>query len=450
MYCLFLRYNKLVSRSSLILQIKLMKKLFCTITIVCCLLAANIAFAKITDIPILGSLIRLVQGEPAEEEMVEPFQEFDEDFVDPREVEQVLKELKDIKREITKYAKQLAKLPNSAEDQSRINELLGEVQNFESQIKAEENVREIIQDFRDAQIWDEVQEFRAKVEIPKETAQWSKEIKRIEKLWKQKKIQALVTEFGVNLEAAKAKIQEVKAGLARVQEYYQSGDWESAMEEFDDLRQDFHPGEIASVLQRLQDLSGRLKSVKDKEIKNKIKEALSEVLSNFNEEEYRLAREIMDETWNDLVKAISKALSVGKKKGYTKQNVIDTMEQLKLKMQEKGEEKREQIEEMQQRIERVENVQPMPSQPTTQPLQPTQPTQQMQPFQPSPTQGGKMQPLQPAQPLQPFQPLQPQPMQLEPTQPVPFQPLPPASSESGGGGGGGAVPQPTPAPQPTP
>lgn len=238
----------------------------------------------------------------------------DEEWVDPREVQQALREMKDMRKELNRMIKQAKKLPNGAAMASDMNTLLGQIASFESKINEGVELRDNIQEFRDAQIWQEINKFRAQIEIPKEIIQWNKEIKRLEKAFTQKKYQSL----GLNLEGAKAKSTEVREALARVQEYYNSGDFESAMEEFNDLRQDLYIGEILNVIQRTQELMNRLKAVKNAEVKTQIQEAFNEVIDNFNEGEYRVARELMDESWNDIMKMINQALSVGKKKEFLK------------------------------------------------------------------------------------------------------------------------------------
>lgn len=327
---------------------------------------------------------------PQEEIFSEPaVQEIDEDFVDPREVQQVLREIKDIRRELTRFAKQLAKMANSGDDVNQVNALLEQIKSFEANILAEQNLRDTIQEFREANIWQDIQRIRAKIEIPKEMKQWDKEIKRIEKLLKQKKIQNLSSDFGLDLGAAANKLEETKAILATVQELYNNGDLEGAMEEFDGLRQDFHPGELASVLQRLQEIANRLRAVKDEAIKNQIRETLSEVANNFNDGEFRIAREVLDENFNSLMQLIMKATSVGKKKGQTRDNWFQAMEKVETKMKEKSEQKKEQLQEMRQevkmKVEGGKEGEKAPA-PVTAPAPVREPVLETQPVSPAPVQ----------------------------------------------------------------
>ncbi len=159
-----------------------------------------------------------------------------------------------------------------------------------------------------------------------------------------------------------------------MQEYYNSGDLESAIEELDDLRQDSQPWEIGNLLQRFQEVTTRLKKVKDQEIIGQVKETLSEVVTNFNEEEYQFARELMEESFNDLMQLIYKATpGVSGKKHYNKEGMMNTMEQLKIKMQEKAEEKKTQKEEAKTETEPLpeSTVQPKQQAPVESAPQPT-------------------------------------------------------------------------------
>ena len=324
------------------------------------LVAAAPVSAKDNNNSFWASVSRLAQEVFQSEEMPGDFEDgqaeemIDEDFVDPREVQQVLREIKDQKRELTRMAKQVKKLAGGNSILGEISALLEQLAGFENSINEGVDLRGAIQEFRDAQIWEELNKIRARVEIPRELAQWNKEIKRLEKMLKQKKYQNM----GLDLTMAGSKVGEIKETLSRVQEFYNNSDFESAMEEFDGLRQDLHPGEIMNVVQRMQELTNRLKAVKNAEVKERVKEAFSEVISNFNEGEYRIARELMDESWNDIMQMINQALSVGKKKGASKQNIFQMTDKIQNQMKNKSEEKREQFQEVRERMQNQPQIQP--------------------------------------------------------------------------------------------
>jgi len=343
-----------------------MQKTFLILLMSGVLAVASPALAKVPDNSFWAAVGKIVQNIlPGEKEEMNQSgvneEQFDEDFVDPREVQQALREIKDQKRELNRMAKQAKKLVNGGEIINEINILLEQAVGFENKINGEVDLRDNIQEFRDAQIWEEVNKIRAKVEIPKEITQWNKEIKKLDKMLTQKKFQNL----GLDLAKVGVKSEEIKAVLARVQEFYNSGDYESAMEEFNDLRQDLYIGEISNVIQRTQELANRLKSVKDAEVKTQIQELFGEVISNFNEGEYRVARELMDESWNDIMKTINQALTVGKKKGVSKENFLQITNKLEEQMKNKSEEKKVKMEEV--REQREEKIQPVPE--ITQPVQ---------------------------------------------------------------------------------
>ncbi len=339
---------------------------------------------RVKDTSFLAELKRIVQELlPGNQETMltdQPLDEFEE-VLDPREIQQALREIKDIKRELKRFQKELKKIPNSGDDLNQINVLLEQVAGFESNIQSSPT-RDNIQEFREEQIWEQVNKFRAKVEIPRELKQWNSGIKKAERLLKQKSYQKL----GLNLENASAKLNEIKASLARVQEAYNSGDLETAMEEFDEVRQDFHPGEITSALQRMKDLVNKLKAVKDEQIRQQINEALQEITTAFNEGEYRLARELLDENFDGLMKMIYRAYTVGKKKGVDKEKFSELMENFEEKMKQNAEQKKRVIEEKRSGPEPIQQPQPIQPQ-SIQPIQPLPPATQTPPAEsvPQPT-----------------------------------------------------------------
>jgi len=328
---------------------------------------------------LLAGLVKIAQEIlPEGEKTMEPeeFAEMEE-FVNPQEVQQVLREMKDLKREGKRILKKLQKLPTAGEDVAQMNNILNQIANFESKINSGVDLRDNIEEFRDSQFWDELNKLRAKVEIPKEMKQWTKEIKRTERLLKQKSFQKL----GLDLEKAKIKLEEMKAGLNAVQNYYQAGDLESAIDEFDGLREDFHPGEINGVMYRMKDLKKMLKGIKDQEVKAMVEEVLQEVIEIFNEGDYRLGRETLDENFDELAKIINKAIAASRKKIKSADDFSEMTEKVKEKMQQRIEEK-SRIEEQKQ-IEEQNKIEAPVSEPTPAPVepQPQQPTTESQPQQ---------------------------------------------------------------------
>ena len=159
-----------------------MNKIFFAVLILAVFLTAKPALAKTSD-SLWAAIIKFAQeiipgGEGA---MSQPMEEekFDEDFVDPRELQQVLREIKDLKKELNRLAKQAGKTAGREAILADVNALLGQVSGFESNINSGTNVQEAIQEFREAEIWQDLNKIRAKIEIPKQKSQWEKEIKKL-------------------------------------------------------------------------------------------------------------------------------------------------------------------------------------------------------------------------------------------------------------------------------
>lgn len=296
----------------------------------------------------LGAAARFVQNafSPEEENGAPEEEQNPEDFVDPAEIRRVTQDIKNMRRELTRFAKQIQKLPNSSDDATQIQNLLGELSSAEQKLQSGTDVRETLQDFYDARIWEDINKIRAKIEVPKEITQWTKEIKRAEKSLALKKYQTL----GLDTAQAKQKLQEVKNMLVQVESFYGAGDLESAIETLDEVRQDFHPGEVMGVADRMYQIATALKRVKDATVKTQIQNVLQDAVSEFNSGEYRAARELMDEAAPEIMKIITTVTSAGKKKVNVQQNMNQLGEKIKEKMEtirQKGEETERRKEEMQ-------------------------------------------------------------------------------------------------------
>lgn len=291
-----------------------------------------------------ASISKLVQDFVPEEDMFfeeEEFVEEDEEFVDPKQIQDALKQIKDLKRELARLAKQAKKLVNGQEIQAEIAVLLEEISVYGSNIESGVDVRDALQDFWDAQVWEQLNPIRAKIEIPTQLKQWEKEIKKLEKTIKQKKYQSLELDLG----RVREKIAEINQGISTVRDLYNAGEFGDAMDEFNNLREEFNPWDISNVIQRTQEVMAQVKKIKNAEIKEQIRQMWLEVLSNFNEGEYRIAWELMEESQKEIWSLIKKALTVGKKNGTTKENFIQMSDKVEQRMKIKAEEKKTKFQE---------------------------------------------------------------------------------------------------------
>lgn len=335
-----------------------MRTLFVVVVAVGLLIGAPQRVAAAFDpMLFLGAAAEALKGLFVQSDDEQPMEEEQnpEDFVDPKEIQRVTMEIKNMKKEISRLSKQIKKLPNSADDVNQMNVIMEQLSGFQTRINSGQDVRDALQEFYDEQIWEQINLMRAKVEVPLEIGRWNKEIKRAEKSLSQKKFQVA----GLDIARAQQKLQEVKNTLAQVESSYNAGDLETAIQELDDVRQEFHPGEIMATVQRMQELYTRLKRVKDAAIKTQIQDALSEVVTEFNDGEYRAARELLDETWPEIMKIVGQA-TAPRKKGVKQGAVQPNVGALKEQLREKAENIRMKQEEA---AKQREAVAPMPAAP---------------------------------------------------------------------------------------
>lgn len=227
------------------------------------------------------------------------------EIVDPREVQNALRDIKRMQSEIKKFAKQLKKLPNSATDVSFCENLLaklGEHYGAISKPTENESLREALQEFWDERYWEEVNKLRAKIELPKELNNLAKDLKKLQKLVAQKSFQKL----GFDMETLKARVNETQTNLNEIQAKYAAGELEDAMEALQEFRESGHPGEIMGVLYQMKDAKQRIKSIKNKEVLELINELLNEVAQTFNEGDFREANMAMQDIMGELMKLASK------------------------------------------------------------------------------------------------------------------------------------------------
>jgi len=247
-------------------------------------------------------------------------QNFSEEFIDPKEVKNSLREIRDMKKELKRLAASSKKIPNADTIKSEISALLAKIQGFEDSIKNAESsgagTRDVIDEFREAELWNELSSLRVKIELPKQLKNSERDLKRLDKMVGQKNYQV----FGLNLESLKSWISESREKFARLNELYNSGNMEELNDEMQDFQERAHSGEPMSVLFRMRDLKNKMKWIKDDEVKSSIEEALSEVIKSFNEQDYRAASETLNEYQDDMERLIIGATKIGRRGGMSEED----------------------------------------------------------------------------------------------------------------------------------
>ncbi len=223
------------------------------------------------------------------------------DYVDPQEIKNVQKDIKNMTTEIKKFIKQLKKIKNATEDIAKLNEMLTQLQDFTNKIKnppEDYTQREILQEFWDENYWEQVQYYRARIEIPNEITRLNKDIKKLEGLLKRKAYQKL----GLNLDTIKARLNEIKEAIKIVQEDYNAGNFDDAMTSLEPIREGSQPGDMMCVLNGLRDFTRELGLIKDKTIKAQIQEIIQPIIDGANDGEYRDSCQSLNEIRNEIMK----------------------------------------------------------------------------------------------------------------------------------------------------
>lgn len=297
---------------------------------------ASLAINNWGDKFLPANAIQFAQNLMPNAEMTTADWEKKENSIDPQERQLILREIKNAKRELNDFAKQFPKISNREDEINQTDNLLEQIKKWENLIKTENNSRSAIQEFRDEEIRDAINKLRDKIKIPEEIIQWQQEIKKAEKMLEQKKYQ----NWDFDLTRAKTKLDETKTILARLQKLYNDGNLENAFTEFNNLHQNFNPEEIINVLQKMREINDKIKIVPDAEIQNQIKQSLSGIIDNFNDGEYRLTQELINESYQEIMATIYKIFWLSGQKGFSQNDISAMTEKLEEKLREKTEQKK--------------------------------------------------------------------------------------------------------------
>lgn len=108
-----------------------------------------------------------------------------QEFIDPREIQQTLRDIKQMRNDIKRNLLRQAKKIGSETDVAQLNEILADLDRFQNTIgNSSADVSELraaIEDFRDNQYWERLTKIRARLEIPKEIKQITLSVKRLER-----------------------------------------------------------------------------------------------------------------------------------------------------------------------------------------------------------------------------------------------------------------------------
>jgi len=249
------------------------------------------------------------------------------EFADPREIQDVLRQIKDLRREINRILKRAKKANGAANEVAGLNELLGTLGQFEQKLNASDVDRSVLQEFWDAQLWEVFNGLRLRVEFPIEAQNVKRDLKRLEKMISAKNFAI----EGFDMNAVREKVNEIKNAIAQAEASFAQGDWESVQENMQVIYEGSHPGEMTGVLNQLRDIAKALKSIKSDEVKAEVRDILSEVFAAANSGEFREANMMLQDIQGELWRI----LNAVKKKAVINEDLRLRMQRLEQKIQEK-------------------------------------------------------------------------------------------------------------------
>ncbi len=231
--------------------------------------------------------------------------EIREEFVPPQELNKVFQEIKRQQQELTRYKKQMAKLAGGASGVERIEKLLALLETHKNSITQAigRDQREAMQDYWNAQVWEEINKIRAMVELPKEMKSIASDLKIVKKNVKTKSYQQAFKFFGVDIDKLQAGLDAKQATIDQINAFAAEGNIEEAYLLLDeDIHQGWHPGDVRQFSDMMRDTYQRMKGLKDTEIKNQIMLILSSIVDTFDQGDYREAKDAFNQFGNQMQK----------------------------------------------------------------------------------------------------------------------------------------------------
>ncbi|MBI4249977.1 hypothetical protein HY622_00075 [Candidatus Uhrbacteria bacterium] len=229
-----------------------------------------------------------------------------EQFVPPQEVKNAVR---DIKRQMSEINSMLRKIKSLKLDkmQEPLNDLLNKLGAYHVSITKSfgADQREALQNYWDAQLWDQINGFNAQINIPNDLNRSKKDLERLEKKFSQSTYKKALEYFNfdivdfVELAAAKKKV------ISTIEELLASGDAGGAQELMQENfynPEGWHPGDLQGLLDMFRDMQQRMKRVKDEEVKAAIIELLEPIIDAMKEGDVRGARETMEQLTHELQK----------------------------------------------------------------------------------------------------------------------------------------------------
>lgn len=238
----------------------------------------------VPETPVQTTIVQPTQVQPSAQPVMEEEEKDRRDIVDPRELKDVLRQIRDLKAEIKRIVRQAKK--NAPNDVEPLNNISIQADKFAANLKnppTDITQREALQDFYDARLWEEINAIRARTELPQQIKDIERELKRAEKLLKNKSFQKI----GVDLSTIEGFVKEIRGYLEEAKTKLATGEYEEAQEALEPIHQGSHPGEVMCVLNGLRDFSQNIRQIKNQEIKAQLQEIFDSIMESVKDGEFR-------------------------------------------------------------------------------------------------------------------------------------------------------------------
>ncbi|MCX6741394.1 MAG: hypothetical protein NTY61_03300 [Candidatus Parcubacteria bacterium] len=190
----------------------------------------------------------------------------DQNNFNPAEVQNVTREISQIKTSVKSLLKKAAKASNLSDEASQLTEMSQELDKISSDLKStsdQDELQSIVSDFRDANYQEAMQALRTKIEMPAQITSIKKDLKKLTTNLKSKSIINAMAKIGFDLTPLQSVVDTVNSTLTTIQDNYNSGDLDDAASDMQDLMDNQAPADINCVLTSFQEFSRNITKVKD-------------------------------------------------------------------------------------------------------------------------------------------------------------------------------------------
>lgn len=244
----------------------------------------------------------------AQEIEAEPEEDVQEEFVDPKEIKDALKQFKDQRKEIRSFEQKLTRskdIANKEQVRTELRAYVAALATFEQQIKnppADLGQRGALQEYYDARTWDTLEEFRMRIQVPSELKDAKRSLGKIRKMLQGKAFLKL----GLDIQRLTAILENLQGIVDRIDQAYQAGDWEAMRENMEEIWQNnMHPGRLEHALNRIRELKNMAQKVKDPRVVAAIEEMMAPVYEALYDSDFDEVHAILDEYEDDFRRLIN-------------------------------------------------------------------------------------------------------------------------------------------------